>query len=85
LDHPLDMKLGGPPMPMNLLPLDPKVNGAFGSFARNVGDKLGAGNKLDKVSLVCPPSSPGCPGENHSVGTAAPIAPTEWKTTYSPS
>ena len=81
LDHPLDMKLGGPAMPQRLLPLDPKVNGAFGSFARVCGDKLGAGNKLDKISLYCPPSG-SCPSENHSVGNPNPIGLFEWSTTY---
>ena len=42
LDHPLDMKLGGPAMP-GLVPIDAKVNGAFGSFAKNAGDQRGAG------------------------------------------
>ena len=86
LDHPLDMKLGGVAMP-GLVPIDAKVNGAFGSFAKNVGDKRGAGNKIDKVSLICPPSSPGCPTEDHSSKNDQgqppnPIGMFEWTTTY---
>jgi hypothetical protein len=81
LDHPLDMKLGGFAMPQNLLPLDPKVNGAFGSFARVCGDKLGTGQKIADVHLVCPPSG-NCPTEDHSVGNATPVLWNEWSTTY---
>ncbi len=83
MDHPLDMKFGGPAMAQHLLPLDPKVNGAFGSFARVVGDKVGTGKGLEKVSLVCPPSGK-CPKENHSSGQApaTPIASPEWSTSY---
>ena len=85
LDHPLDMKLGGPAMP-RLMPLDPDVNGAFGSFARNVGDKRGTGKKIEKVSLICPPSG-NCPNEDHSTKDAQgqppnPIGMFEWTTTY---
>lgn len=87
LDHPLDMKFGGPAMPQRLLPLDPKVNGAFGSFARVIGDQVGAGNKLEKVSLICPPSQTGCPGEDHSTKNDQgqppnPIGMFETTTTY---
>jgi hypothetical protein len=81
LDHPLDMKLGGPAMPQHLMPLDPKVNGAFGSFARVCGDKLGTGKKLGDVQLVCPPSG-NCPGEDHSTTTAPGPMWHEWSTTY---
>ena len=87
LDHSLDMKLGGRPMQQHLMPMDSKVNGAFGSFARVCGDKVGTGNKVSEVKLVCPPSPTGCPpgskdAKDNSVGTAAPIAPSEWSTSY---
>jgi hypothetical protein len=80
MDHPLDVKLGGLAHAL-LTPLDPKVNGAFGSFAKNVGNKMGGGAKISKVSLVCPPSPPGCPGENTSEGTP-PSGPPSYTTTY---
>ena len=76
MDHPLDVKWGGPPggpaAPVTLIPLDPVVNGAFGSFAQHIGDKMSGRappiTQVQSFSLICPPSSPGCPNQDQSTG-----------------
>ncbi len=73
-DHPLDAKWGGeadsPTLRQNMIPTDKAVNGAFGTIAKNLGNKmLAKGIKhVESFSLICPPSSPGCPKEDHSTG-----------------
>ena len=68
MDHTLEVKLGGDAWPgpgqTPLLPLDKKVNGAFGNLMKNTGNKMGAGTEVEGISLVCPPSLPGCPASN---------------------
>jgi len=57
MDHPLDTKLGGPAGPPDitmLTPLETPVNGAFGSFAKNLGKKMKKGTDIESISLVCP-------------------------------
>jgi hypothetical protein len=77
MDHPLDVKLGGAADGVGLIPLDGDVNGFFGGVAKNAGDEMRDKNstvKIESVSLVCPPSPPGCPkpgdpdGHSHNAG-----------------
>jgi hypothetical protein len=77
MDHPLDVKLGGAPDGVALIPLDGTVNGFFGNVAQVAGDEMRKKNRsvrIESVSLVCPPSSPGCPppgdpdGHSHNAG-----------------
>ncbi|MCA8950140.1 MAG: hypothetical protein KDE27_11605 [Planctomycetes bacterium] len=66
MDHPLDVKLGGLPGPEGaLMPLDRSVNNAFGGFAKTTGNRLGAGQQVSKVTLLCPPVKP-CPDHTSS-------------------
>jgi hypothetical protein len=64
MDHPVEVKVGGPTT-TQLLALDPQINNFFGnSFARIKGNKLRKDkqDKIASVSLVCnPPCKP--PGE----------------------
>jgi hypothetical protein len=89
MDHPFDTKLGGAADGIALIPLNAAVNNAFGGFARNVGDRMistarksdpAARAEVRSVSLVCPPSSPGCPEESHSEGTHTEFPSHWWKT-----
>jgi hypothetical protein len=56
MDHPLDVKLGGAPDGVTLTPLETPVNGCFGSFAKNLGNRMRdeKQNKVESISLVCP-------------------------------
>jgi hypothetical protein len=66
MDHPVDVRFGGPPN-TDLIPLDREVNNAFGGMARNTGnDMLAAGEtEVKGIVLYCPPSK-GCPDKDHS-------------------
>jgi hypothetical protein len=79
MDHPLDVKIGGAAQPPFLTPLDAAVNGAFGSFAKNVGNRMieAGATEIRSVTLICPPSYPGCPSESHNVGTRTEF-PSHW-------
>jgi hypothetical protein len=76
MDHPLDVKLGGAADGVALIPLDGTINGFFGGVAKNAGDEMREQNTtvtVQSVSLVCPPSSPGCrkgdpDGHSHNAG-----------------
>jgi hypothetical protein len=78
MDHAVDTKWGGPSDPGagEMIALDKDVNRFFGGCAKNVGNKMKDKNKdatVKSFSLVCPPSSPGCPGEDHSAGAGKPF------------
>lgn len=69
MDHPVDTKWGGASDPGGLEPVDRKVNGAMGTIAKNVGNDMrkartdkSSSPEVTSVSLICPPSAPGCPG-----------------------
>lgn len=77
MDHPLDVKLGGAPDGVPLIPLDGTINGFFGGVAKNAGNEMRDKNdkkKCESVSLICPPSKKGCPppgdpdGHSHNAG-----------------
>jgi hypothetical protein len=77
MDHPLDVKLGGAADGVALIPLNRTINGFFGGVARNAGNEMRDVNdsvKVESVSLICPPSKPGCPppgdpdGHSHNAG-----------------
>lgn len=67
MDHPVDTKWGGPSDPGGLVPVDRRVNGAMGTIAKNVGNDMRKARtdkskppEVTSVSLICPPSPPGC-------------------------
>lgn len=69
MDHAVDTKWGGPSDPGKLVPVDRRVNGALGTIAKNVGNDMRKARtdkstppEVTSVSLICPPSAPGCPG-----------------------
>jgi hypothetical protein len=74
MDHRLDTKWGGPSAPAvgDLAPVDSRVNGALGTFAKNVGNDMRAAGeyRVASFSLDCPRSPPGCPGpgKGHGAG-----------------
>jgi hypothetical protein len=89
MDHPLDVKLGGAPDGVDLIPLDGDVNLFFGGVAQHAGDEMRDKNrsvKCESVSLVCPPSAPGCPepgdpdGHSHNAGPKRKYPETGWVT-----
>lgn len=71
-DHTLEVKLGGGAWPgpgdIPLMPLDEKVNGAFGRLMKTVGNRMGAGTEVQEISLVCPPNGE-CPERGYSTGS----------------
>jgi hypothetical protein len=81
MDHPLDTKWGGAADGVTLTPLDAVVNHALGLFSKNVGNRMAdAGHtEVKEFHLICPPSYPGCPTENHSQGPkGAEPFPSNW-------
>lgn len=78
MDHAVDTKWRGASDPGALVPVDRRVNGAMGTIAKNVGNDMRKARtdkssppEVTSVSLICPPSAPGCPGppkEDFSVG-----------------
>jgi hypothetical protein len=66
MDHPVDVRFGGPAN-TDLVPLDREVNNAFGGMAKNVGNDMLAAGQTEVTGLVlyCPPSK-GCPNKDFS-------------------
>jgi hypothetical protein len=84
MDHPLDVKLGGVVSPPTMTPLDAAVNNAMGGLAKNTGNRMAnqGATAVEKVTLICPPSYPGCPNENHSEGERTEFPTHWWKTQF---
>ena len=84
MDHPLDVKLGGLAQPPMLTPLDAAVNNAFGGLAKNTANRMSnaGATQVQTVTLVCPPTYPGCPNENHSEGNRTTFPTHWWKTQF---
>jgi hypothetical protein len=72
MDHTLEVKLGanawpGPGEPP-LMPLNRRVNGAFGNLMKNTANQMGDGTEVEEISLVCPPGG-NCPNASYSTGS----------------